>query len=382
MTGRFRRRAGFTLVELLLSMAVMALLVSATTSAILIASHAIPNPQSVTEKQSAALDVSESIATELATAIRVVLGQPNLIEFEVPDRGHGSAGPETIRYTWSGTNGAPLIRNYNKNAATTVCDDVHAFSLIYTPMISTLTESPKVLLIADDPPSAAIADKQTLMESWGFQVTQIAATKSKAEFDTAFASADVIFLAYEIITNWAQLQLELGAIQNPARGVVLELGLAYSTYGISQILTPFGAPTTAITITDVSHEITAPFALGLLTISKVNQNFVAAGGTYAPGAQQLATGAGNPTLGVLDLNAVTLNGIANARRVHQPCAGALFDINQLTDDGKTIMRRAMVWAAAPVCHGAVTLTLQSGSDSSAAVQAYTQLVNTPRVETP
>lgn len=55
------------------------------------------------------------------------------ITVTVPDRSDADATPETIRYAWSGTAGAPLTRQYNGGTAETVLARVHAFQLTYVP---------------------------------------------------------------------------------------------------------------------------------------------------------------------------------------------------------------------------------------------------------
>ncbi|MBP90055.1 MAG: hypothetical protein CMJ64_25665 [Planctomycetaceae bacterium] len=51
--------------------------------------------------------------------------------FTVPDR-DADGDVETIRYSWSGTAAASLMREYNGGTAVGVVDDIHAFSLAYT----------------------------------------------------------------------------------------------------------------------------------------------------------------------------------------------------------------------------------------------------------
>ena len=48
-------------------------------------------------------------------------------------------------------------------------------------------------------------------------------------------------------------------------------------------------------------------------------------------------------------------------------------------DGQTLMRRAVVWAAAPVGISGVKITLQVGSDPSGRVETQVQLLNLPEV---
>ena len=55
---------------------------------------------------------------------------PRSIEFTVPDRSDPADGtPETIRYSWSGDAGDPLLRRYNGSNPAVVADDVHHLDL-------------------------------------------------------------------------------------------------------------------------------------------------------------------------------------------------------------------------------------------------------------
>ena len=49
----------------------------------------------------------------------------------VPDRDDANADPELIRYSWSGTRGDPLLRQYNQATLATVAENVAAFNISY-----------------------------------------------------------------------------------------------------------------------------------------------------------------------------------------------------------------------------------------------------------
>src|SRR2546423_1612183 len=134
-----RRRQGFTLLELMVSCAVMAVIMVGVTSSVLIASrgvsHGAPDKSSL-----AAGHIANLIATELRTALSVTELTPAAITFTVPSR-NGDATPETIRYAWSGTAGAPLTRQYNGGAAANIIDSVQSFQLTYTKSSTTTTNA-------------------------------------------------------------------------------------------------------------------------------------------------------------------------------------------------------------------------------------------------
>jgi hypothetical protein len=81
----------------------------------------------------------------------------------VPDR-TGDGNPETIRYAWSGTVGAPLTRQYNGGTAATIIDSVQALSFTYdksSVVVTQSTESPEQTLFtytaAVSPGNASVA---------------------------------------------------------------------------------------------------------------------------------------------------------------------------------------------------------------------------------
>ncbi len=126
-----RKLAAFTLAEAVLSMAIMTILVGGTTSAIFIATQALPQGGSYTGGVARGSEVLEQIASELFYATSVTLASSNGVTFIVADRGHGAAGPETIRYAWSGTPGDPLTRQYNGGTPVEILDGVRGFVLDY-----------------------------------------------------------------------------------------------------------------------------------------------------------------------------------------------------------------------------------------------------------
>ena len=123
-------RRGFTLVELLVSMALMTVLMGGIASAMLLAVKAIPDRKT---PLGAALDgfhAAEQISAELCTATSFSTAGSTIAEFVVPDR-NSDGVDEVIRYVWSGTPGASLTRRYNSALPLTFVMDVHEFALTY-----------------------------------------------------------------------------------------------------------------------------------------------------------------------------------------------------------------------------------------------------------
>jgi prepilin-type N-terminal cleavage/methylation domain-containing protein len=121
---------GFTLVELVVSLAIMSILLTAIGSAIVLAGAAIPWDDDPGRPADAALEVAHDMTAELHFALSFAERTKWVVDFTVPSR-DADAVPETIRYQWSGTPGDPLTRRYNGGPAVTVIDSVHDFTLVY-----------------------------------------------------------------------------------------------------------------------------------------------------------------------------------------------------------------------------------------------------------
>ncbi|MBN2316802.1 MAG: prepilin-type N-terminal cleavage/methylation domain-containing protein [Sedimentisphaerales bacterium] len=122
--------SGFTLVELLLSIAVTMVIVVGLSSSMLVASRAMPDTDNPANAALAAGAAAEELASEIQYAISINNHSSTMIEFKVADR-DGDEAPETIRYEWTGTIGDPLTRQYNNGSIVDILNDVQEFNLFY-----------------------------------------------------------------------------------------------------------------------------------------------------------------------------------------------------------------------------------------------------------
>ncbi|MCP4249581.1 MAG: prepilin-type N-terminal cleavage/methylation domain-containing protein, partial [bacterium] len=122
---------GYTLVELVLSLAIMSIVMAGTASVAVIASHALPSTESPDRAVTRGCEVLRDIAGELLYATSITENSTAAVTFAVADRGHGAAGPETVRYAWSGSPGDPLTRQYNGGSVVDLIQDVSEFDLSY-----------------------------------------------------------------------------------------------------------------------------------------------------------------------------------------------------------------------------------------------------------
>lgn len=145
----------------MVAVGITSILVAAIGSVILIAGSAVPDsqgPSTAIVKAGAGL---EQIAAELQYALSFAERSLHAVQFHVADR-DSDGSPEAIRYAWSGTPGAPLMRQYNGATPVEVLGDVRHFELNYilqtiSQQVVTENQSPEILLYSYDQP-AYLAD--------------------------------------------------------------------------------------------------------------------------------------------------------------------------------------------------------------------------------
>jgi len=134
-------RRGWTLVELVASMAVTLVITAAIASTVLVAQRALPDATTPAQNPLTGLAVDQ-LAAELQYAVTLVNHSATAIGFTVADR-NGDGVPETIRYEWAGTSGAPLTRSYNGSTPVTVVNGVQQFQLTYHQEVTTAQVTPE-----------------------------------------------------------------------------------------------------------------------------------------------------------------------------------------------------------------------------------------------
>lgn len=147
--GKIRRR-GYTLVELVVSMAVATVLMGGLASAIVLASHAMPSKKNPASAMLESHYAAEQIASELFCAQAFSERTATSVEFTVADR-DGDSIAETIRYAWPGTPGDPLTRRYNSGTTVEFVPEAYEFTLAYnyrhestTTTETVVTQSPEI----------------------------------------------------------------------------------------------------------------------------------------------------------------------------------------------------------------------------------------------
>ena len=125
------RRAGMTLVEMTTSLVILAVILTASTSLVVVTGKAARSGAdgNVGAAATAARRATGQILDDLKVATAVTERTATAVTMTVPDR-DGDGAAETVRYAWSGVAGDPLYRTYN-GVTGTVATDVRALSFAY-----------------------------------------------------------------------------------------------------------------------------------------------------------------------------------------------------------------------------------------------------------
>jgi Tfp pilus assembly protein PilV len=122
-----RNTRAFTLLEVMLSTVIMAMIMLAMTSVMVLSTRCLTSKG---EDASKASDAIDEITTDLNLAESFSEQTATAVTFTVPDRDNNGQS-ETIRYSWSGTPGDSIMRAYNGGVEVAVAEDVQYFSLEY-----------------------------------------------------------------------------------------------------------------------------------------------------------------------------------------------------------------------------------------------------------
>jgi hypothetical protein len=359
-----------TLVELVVAGAAAAVLMLGLMSCFLIAGRALDEDQIAPARQIKTGRSLEGVLADLRDAIAFSERTASAVTFQVPDR-DGDTLAETIRYSWSGTAGDPLMMEYNGGDPAQLVADVKQFDLAYTSRTMTGTGFTKgvfppertVLFVSggtfiiQEPGGEVVVTPTTeetariaLIESWLNMVELIHSTQSQADFDSAVADANVVYVSQEVSDT------DLGTkLVNASIGVVNENWSLIDEFGFATsggLLV--GAPTLDV---DMSHYITAVFATNPVSPYLAVESHQGIITPVAPGLEAVGTWAtmpytGMPALMVLQVGAELVGGgSAAGARVQIPWGsgpGATpVALDSLSEDAKTIMDRAIEWAADP-----------------------------------
>ena len=201
----------------------------------------------------------------------------------------------------------------------------------------------KILMVIGDSPASPSAGDAVLrerFEDWGYFVSLIQDDDSQANFDTAIALHDAVFISASVDSLNVGAKLETAVI-----GVVNAKGEMNVPMDIaSGAGWPVGDK---LDVVDVSHYITSVFAPGPVTINRGSMEGLTASGDVAPEAQRLAEWGGAAALVTVDAGDDLLKGKrAYGRRVMVPLGReGNIHLDYWTNSGSLIVQRALAWAA-------------------------------------
>lgn len=120
-------RRAMSLVETMTSITILAIVLGAMTSAVVVASRAMPGRNDRIEAVTQGARVADRILADLAYARSITLTGTSTLTAVVPDRDADTLD-ETIVYAWSGVKGGALTRTYNNGQPALVATGVWDFA--------------------------------------------------------------------------------------------------------------------------------------------------------------------------------------------------------------------------------------------------------------
>lgn len=107
-----RAAAGFTLIEMVLSMGILSLVLGAAMAVVTLAARSAPDPRDSFAEQIALQSVADQVALDAGDASEIELVGKHEVRLVCDDM-TGDELPDTIVYEWSGVAGEPLVRSFN-----------------------------------------------------------------------------------------------------------------------------------------------------------------------------------------------------------------------------------------------------------------------------
>jgi type II secretory pathway pseudopilin PulG len=126
-----RARPAFTLVELVVGLAIYGVIIGTAVGSVVLISQTRTHNDGVWQTESAAAGAMAQLTSDLRTAISIAEHSPHAIEFTVPDR-DGDGLDDSVRYEFSGTAGDPILYTFKQQATATLVPSAQVFNLTYT----------------------------------------------------------------------------------------------------------------------------------------------------------------------------------------------------------------------------------------------------------
>lgn len=215
----------------------------------------------------------------------------------------------------------------------------HLVRAVVTP--SGTVASARVLMIVGNPASLTALEqsRKALIETWGWSVNTLAGNSTVEAYTAALTDVHVVYVPDDGGSNIAGARLVSAEM-----GVVFEDGDMNDELGLATDQTSYSGDT--IRVVDPTHYITSPFSIGDLKIANSSARAECPSGSIVGGVRPLAwwPGTERRVLAAMDAGQNMSSGAPVAgRRVVSPFSG--FNADDLTDDGKTLLKRMLEWSA-------------------------------------
>lgn len=125
-------RSGYTLIELTIATGISGILLSGMMSSVFIALKASDSTSGAPAVTRNAHQVVAQMTAELQFAESIPASGTNSITVTVPDQ-NGDTIAETITWSWSGTIGDPLTRQFNGGTTVNMIDSIELFTPVPMP---------------------------------------------------------------------------------------------------------------------------------------------------------------------------------------------------------------------------------------------------------
>ena len=283
-------RAAFTLLELVIALAISSLLVVSLMSVVAVSTQTLFAHQGAAARNAETFELAAAVSADLKLALSFSEQNSDAVTFTVPDR-DGDRISETIRYRWSNDDSAELFKTIDFSTDTDppaeqlIATDITTFELNYLNTITgidnpepqeedilslvyfnddvpqpTTADSDVLFITAGGSASSSEQDRIDLIESFGFTVTNIAANENAILYTIRINGTDSIYLPSTV--SAAVLGDRLDAAE---KGIVSENVAVAERLGIG---VPEASPLDRKIsfVTSRPHFITSDFSAGALPL--------------------------------------------------------------------------------------------------------------------
>lgn len=348
MNRRHSRRAGYTLIELVVSMGAASVLLAALASAVTVSTQSWSTDLSP-RRQAEASDSTQRMHDDLRSAVQFTERTSRAATFQIPDR-DGDGIRETVRYAWSGTPGDPLTVSLNSQPAEELVASVQEFQFDWQTRTLTapvVNNGPLLLFLSSgngEPGEVELegdeVEKVALLETV-YNVTTVSTHMSANQLREIVGDARAVFVSGGIEQGFYPTWLaeaQAGLIcESPEFSRLLGLCRSYGTYLHSEIRP-----------SHLRHPIIGD-RRDVIVLSNGNQPLIDLEPRHSPDLRVLAQGPQTSTIQVslatLEAGSEDVHGrTVPGRRVILPTGSTGSSFENYTADMHDLILDATAWA--------------------------------------